>query len=390
VVKKQIMNFKNLLVLLFISTYFTNCQSDPNSKKMHTANSLSFSKIPFGTTPHGDVDLFSLKNKNGMEVKITNYGGIITSIIVPDKDGKMADVVLGFDNIEQYLEPQPYFGAIIGRYGNRIANGKFKLDDNEYTLVKNNGENHLHGGTKGFDKVIWEAKKVHYENKIGVEMTYTSPDMEEGYPGNLEVIVQYALNNDNQLFIAYQANSDKKTLCNLTNHSYFNLSGEGNGTILNHELTLNANQITPTDEGMIPTGELQLVKDTPFDFIYATQIGQRIEDDNQQLKNGNGYDHNFVLNKGKNDERAAALFDPESGRFMEVFTTEPGIQIYTGNFLDGSLIGKSGKPYLKRGAVCLETQHFPDSPNQPNFPSTTLEAKKLYSSLTIYKFSVRK
>ena len=360
---------------------------------MQNGDSLSFSKTPFGTTPDGDVDLFSLKNKNGMEVKITNFGGIITSVIVPDKNGKMADVVLGFDSLTQYLEPHPYFGAIIGRYGNRIANGKFKLDNavaNEYTLVKNNGENHLHGGVKGFDKVIWEAKKVHYENKIGVEMTYTSPDMEEGYPGNLEVVVQYALNNDNQLSIAYQANSDKKTLCNLTNHSYFNLAGEGNETILNHELTVNADLMTPTDEGLIPTGELQSVKGTPFDFEYATTIGKRIDEDNQQLKNGNGYDHNFVLNKRKNDERAAALFDPENGRFMEVFTSEPGLQIYTANFLNGSLAGKSGKPYLKRGAVCLETQHFPDSPNQPSFPSTTLEAKKLYSSLTIYKFSVRK
>lgn len=357
---------------------------------MQTGESLSFSKTPFGMTPDGEVDLFCLKNKNGIEVKITNYGGIITSIIVPDKNGKMADVVLGFDNIEQYLEPQPYFGAIIGRYGNRIANGKFKLDNNEYTLVKNNGENHLHGGTNGFDKVIWETKKVCYENKIGVEMTYTSPDMEEGYPGNLEVVVQYTLNNENQLSIFYQAISDKKTLCNLTNHSYFNLSGEGNGTILNHELTLNANHITPTDKGLIPTGELQLVKNTPFDFKYATPIGQRIDDDNPQLKIGNGYDHNFVLNTEKKEERAAALFDPESGRFLEIFTTEPGIQIYTANFLDSSLIGKSGNPYLKRGAVCLETQHFPDSPNQPNFPSTILEPKKIYSSMTIHKFSVRK
>lgn len=357
---------------------------------MQNDDSLSFSKTTFGTTPDGDVDLFSLKNKNGMEVKITNFGGIITSIIVPDRNGKMADIVLGFDTLSQYLESHLYFGAIIGRYGNRVANGRFKLDNNEYTLVKNNGENHLHGGTKGFDKVIWEAREIHYQNNIGVEMTYTSPDMEEGYPGNLEVVVQYALNNDNQLFIAYKARADKKTLCNLTNHSYFNLAGEGNGTILNHELTVNAHQMTPTDEGMIPTGELQSVKETPFDFEYATAIGKRIDEDNQQLKNGNGYDHNFVLNKRKNNERAAALFDSKSGRFMEVFTSEPGMQVYTANWLDGSLVGKSGKPYLKRGAICLETQHFPDSPNQPNFPSTLLEPNELYSTLTTYKFSVRK
>lgn len=383
-------HFKNLIFLILLLTYLSSCQSDHNSKKMQNSDSLSFSKTPFGTTPDGDVDLFSLKNKNGMEVKITNYGGIITSIMVPDKNGKMDDVVLGFGNIKQYLEPHPYFGAIIGRYGNRIANGKFKIDNNTFTLVKNNGENHLHGGTKGFDKVIWEAKRVYDQNKIGVEMTYTSPDMEEGYPGNLKVIVQYALNNDNQLFIIYQATSDKKTLCNLTNHSYFNLAGEGNGTILDHELTVHADQITPTDKSMIPTGELQAVQRTPFDFECATAIGKRIEEDNQQLKYAGGYDHNFVLNKRKNNERAAALFDPMSGRFMEVFTSEPGLQIYTANSLDGSLVGKSGKPYLKHGAVCLETQHFPDSPNQPDFPSTTLEAGELYSSTTTYKFSVKK
>ncbi len=364
---------------------------------MQNNDSLSFSKTKFGTTPDGDVNLFSLKNKNGMEVKITNFGGIITSIIVPDKNGKMADVVLGFDNIEQYLEPHPYFGAIIGRYGNRIAKGKFKLDNlptgqagNEYTLVKNNGENHLHGGTKGFDKKIWKAQEIRTSSKIGVKMSYTSLDMEEGYPGNLIVTVQYYLNNKNHLVIAYEASSDKKTICNLTNHSYFNLAGEGNGTILNHELTVNADKFTPTDEGMIPTGDLQSVEATPFDFKNATPIGQRIENDHQQLKNGNGYDHNFVLNERKNIDSAASLFDPESGRFMEVFTTEPGVQIYTANSLDGTLMGKSGKPYLKRGAVCLETQHFPDSPNQPNFPSTVLEAGELYLSATIYKFSIKK
>jgi len=384
------MDFKNLIFLILISTYFTNCQSDPNSNKMQNDDSLSFSKTSFGTTPNGDVDLFSLKNKNGMEVKITNYGGIITSIIVPDKDGKMGDVVLGFDSLAQYLEPHPYFGAIIGRYGNRSAKGEFQLDNNKYTLVKNNGENHLHGGTKGFDKVIWDAKKIQTPRRVGVVMNYKSVDMEEGYPGNLDVVIQYSLTNDNSLIIKYGARTDKKTLCNLTNHSYFNLAGEGNGTILNHKLMVNANQITPTDEGMIPTGDFQLVEGTPFDFRNATTIGKRIKDENQQLKNGNGYDHNFVLNEIKDGEATATLHDPESGRFMEVFTSEPGVQIYSANWLDDSLIGKSGKPYSKRGAVCLETQHFPDSPNQPNFPSTTLEVQEPYSSLTIYKFSVKK
>lgn len=356
---------------------------------MQNDDSLSFSKTPFGTTSDGNVDLFSLKNKNGMEVKITNYGGIITSIIVPDKDGEMADVVLGFDNLAQYLEPHPYFGAIVGRYGNRIANGKFNLDNNTFTLVKNNGENHLHGGTKGFDKMIWEAKEIKTANEVGVRMSYTSPDMEEGFPGNLEVGVEYSLTEDNQLIISYEAKTDKKTVCNLTNHSYFNLTGEGNETILHHELFVNANQITPTDDGMIPTGKLQSVEATPFDFRNAMAIGKRIKDESQQLKNGNGYDHNFVLNHKKSEESAATLFDPKSGRFMEVFTSEPGIQIYTANWLDGSLNGKSGKSYSKRSAVCLETQHFPDSPNQPNFPSTLLEPNELYSSTTTYKFSVK-
>ncbi|MFK8007437.1 MAG: aldose epimerase family protein [Saprospiraceae bacterium] len=356
---------------------------------MQNDDSLYISKTSFGTTPDGDVDLFSLKNKNGMEVKITNYGGVITSIMVPDKNGKMADVVLGFDNIEQYLEPHPYFGAIIGRYGNRIANGAFKIDNNEYTLVKNNGGNHLHGGTKGFDKVIWKAKEMRRSSLVGVEMSYKSIDMEEGYPGNLSIQVYYYLSNKNHLIIAYQASSDKKTICNLTNHSYFNLAGEGNGNILNHKLTVNADQITPTNEDMIPTGKLQSVEGTPFDFRDATTIGKRIEDKNQQLKNGNGYDHNFVLNERKNIDPAAILFDPESGRMMEVFTTDPGVQIYTANWLDDSLIGKSGKSYSKRSAICLETQHFPDSPNQPNFPSTTLEAGELYLSATTYKFSVK-
>jgi len=357
---------------------------------MQTKDFLYFSKTSFGTTPDGDANLFSLKNKKGIEVKVTNYGGIITSIIVPDKNGKMADVVLGFDNIAQYLAPHPYFGAIIGRYGNRIANGKFKLDNNTFTLVKNNGEHHLHGGTKGFDKMIWEAEEIKTPNKVGVKMTYTSPDLEEGYPGNLEVVVQYSLTQDNQLIISYEAKTDKKTLCNLTNHSYFNLAGEGNETILDHELTVHADQITPIDEGMIPTGELQSVAATPFDFRNATAIGKRIEDKDQQLKNGHGYDHNFVLNQRKKEESAAALFDPKSGRLLEVFTTEPGVQIYTANWLDNSLIGKSEKSYPKRSAVCLETQHFPDSPNQPNFPSTTLEPNDLYVSTTIYKFSIKK
>lgn len=383
------MELKKIILLLFFSTYLTNCTSDQiNSKKMDNNHSLTLSKSSFGTTPDGEVDLFSLKNNNGMEVKITNYGGIITSIIVPDKNGQLADVVLGFSNIDQYLETHPYFGAIIGRYGNRIANGKFTLDNHDFTLIQNNGKNHLHGGTKGFDKVIWKATEIKTADHVGIELTYTSVDMEEGYPGNLSTKVQYLLTTDNQLIIKYHAQTDKKTICNLTNHAYFNLKGEGNGDILNHELMINADHMTSTDEGLIPTGGFQEVTTTPFDFRKPTAIGQRIEEEQQDLKYGNGYDHNFVLNERGDNDLAATLFDPESGRLMEVITTEPGVQVYTGNWLDGTLKGKSGKLYHKRGAVCLETQHFPDSPNHSHFPSTTLNPQETYSSMTIYRFSV--
>ena len=349
----------------------------------------SMTKTIFGNTPQGEAHLFTLKNKNGVEVKVTNYGGTITSISVPDRNGIFVDIVLGFDQLEEYIEKPSYFGCIIGRYGNRIANGKFSIDNNTFTLVKNNKGNHIHGGTVGFDKKLWTVQESKNPDELKVVMDYTSPDMEEGYPGNLSLTLTYTLTEDNELIIDYQAITDKKTICNLTNHSFFNLKGEGDGDILNHELMIASSHITPTDESQIPTGELLAVEETPFDFNQRTRIGARINNDHQQLKYGNGYDHNYVLNQGKESIKklAASLYEPTSGRLMEVFTTEPGVQLYTGNWVD--VIGKGKKKYNKRGALCLETQHYPDSPNQPNFPSTILNTGEVYRTSTIYKFSVK-
>ena len=348
-------------------------------------------KESFGKTADGqNVDLYKLTNAKGMEVKITTYGGIITSLKVPDRKGKLDDVVLGFDNLDPYLKGGPYFGALIGRYGNRIAKGRFTLDGVEYKLAVNNGENHLHGGIKGFDKVVWSAKSARTRNGAAVVLTYLSKDGEEGYPGNLSVKVVYSLTNANELRIDYSATTDKDTVINLTSHSYFNLAGQGNGDILKHRLSINANRFTPTDAGSIPTGELKSVRGTPFDFSKATVVGARISQDDEQIKFGNGYDHNFVLNgKMGTLRRAASVSESSSGRHMEVWTTEPGIQFYTGNFLDGTLIGKDGKVYKQRYGFCLETQHYPDSPNKPKFPSTVLKKGGHYRTTTIYRFSVQ-
>ena len=342
----------------------------------------------FGKTSDGqNVDIYTLTNRRGAEVKITNYGGIITSLRVPDRNGKRDDVVLGFDNLDAYLKGHPYFGAIIGRYANRIAKGRFTLNGHEYSLAVNNGENHLHGGIKGFDKVVWTAKPLKVPNGAALRLTYLSKDGEEGYPGSLSVTVIYTLTNANELKIEYWATTDKDTVVNLTSHSYFNLAGQGNGDILNHQLLINARRFTPTDAGSIPTGELKSVKGTPFDFTSAFRIGDRINDADQQLKFGNGYDHNFVLNGRTGTLRQAAVaYEPASGRSMEVWTTEPGIQFYTANYLDGSFTGKGGKVYQQRYAFCLETQHFPDSPNQPSFPTTVLRKGQRYHTLTIHKF----
>lgn len=343
----------------------------------------------FGATPNGDVQLYTLQNSQGMTVRITNYGGIVQSIVLPDKDGVSRDVVLGFDNIEGYLTTHPYFGAIVGRYGNRIAKGKFSIDDKVFNLVTNNGPNHLHGGTIGFDKVIWEAKEVFDgSGDAKLELHYDSEDGEEGYPGNLSVTVSYQLNESNQLIIDYKAFTDKATHVNLTNHSYFNLNGNDSGDILTHELKLKASKYTPVDESLIPIGKIVDVARTPFDFSNFTKINRFLNDDHEQIAFGGGYDHNFVLDEPSLEVPFATVRSEKSGIQMKVFTTEPGVQFYTGNFLDGSNVGKGGTAYQERSGFCLETQHFPDSPNQPNFPSTLLKPSEAYKSTTIYKFQV--
>jgi len=323
-----------------------------------------------------------------MEVRAMNYGGIIVSLRVPDKKGVLADVVLGFDALDAYLNNKPYFGAIIGRYANRIAKGKFPLDGVEYRLARNNGMNSLHGGLKGFDKVLWHGEQFENNHGIGVVFTYTSKDGEEGYPGNLKTTVTYTLTDQNELQIEYEATTDKATPVNLTNHSYFNLAGEGNGDILGHELMLNADRFTLVESTLIPTGELPSVARTPFDFTEPTAIGARIDANNEQLAIAHGYDHNFVLNrKSSRLELAGRVHEPQTGRVLEVYTTEPGIQFYTGNFLDGTITGKNEHAYKKRAALCLETQHFPDSPNHSHFPSSILKPELIYHSRTVYNFS---
>ena len=331
-----------------------------------------------------EVRLFTLRNDAGLEMKVINYGGIITELNLPDRDGRLRDVVLGMDNFDGYLHRSRYFGSLIGRHGNRIKDGRFVLNGVDFKLPINNGRNHLHGGFKGFDKVLWDAAEV----GDGVQLTYRSWDGEEGYPGNLEATVTYSLNDANEVRIEYLARTDADTIVNLTNHSYFNLAGEG--TILGHQLTINADAFTPDDETLIPTGEIRCVKNTPMDFKCRVPIGAHINDDDQQLHfAGGGYDHNFVLNAPHDLSRVAArVHDPKSGRTMEVLTTEPGLQFYSGNFLNGSIVGKGGRAYEKHSGFCLETQHFPDSPNHPNFPSTVLNPGQEYRHTTIYRFSV--
>ena len=343
---------------------------------------MSISRKEFGSIDGKAVSLFTMKNRNETEVRVINYGCIITSIIVKDKNGRHRDIALGFDNLEDYLKEHPFFGAVIGRFGNRIAGAEFKLNERTCKLFANNGKNHLHGGKKGFDKVIWE-----YEiDKNTLKFSYLSIDEEEGYPGNLKVNVNYTLTDNNEIKISYKAESDKDTVLNLTNHSYFNLNGEGSETILDHNLTLNADSFLPTDSESIPTGEYCPVSGTEFDFTTTSVIGDRINSKNEQLEFVGGYDHNFILNKSdKLLKKAGTAESKESGIKMDVFTTEPGIQFYSGNYLDGTLIGKSGK-YRKQSGFCLETQHYPDSPHFPKFPSTILKKGDLFSSETIYRF----
>ena len=348
-------------------------------------------KQPFGKMPDGtQIDVYTL-TEGKIEARIITYGGIVVSLKTPDKSGKMDDIVLGFDNLDQYVKVSnapgnPFFGALIGRYGNRIGNAQFKLEGKEYHVPANDGKNSLHGGPHGFNNQVWKGKEI----PNGVELTYLSKDGEAGYPGNLSVTVRYTLSNSG-LHIDYSATTDKPTVLNLTNHSYFNLAGQGNGDILNHELTLHASKFTPVDSTLIPTGELRPVANTPFDFLKPHRIGERINVDDEQLKIAKGYDHNWVVDSqgaGKLTD-TAEVYEPTTGRVLRVSTTQPGVQFYTGNFLDGTLKGKGGKTYLHRGGFCLETQHFPDSPNHPKFPTTELKPGQRFHSTTVFSFSAR-
>lgn len=343
----------------------------------------------FGKTADGKpVALYTLKNKNGVEAAVITYGAVVQALKIPDRKGQSADVTLGFDTLAGYLKENPYFGAIVGRYGNRIAKGRFKLGGAEYKLAVNNGENHLHGGLRGFDKYVWDAQDKSAGDDAIVELSLVSPDGDEGYPGRLSVKVTYTLTDRNELRIDYAAETDKETVVNLTNHTYFNLKGQGEGDILDHAMQINADNYTPVDRGLIPTGVIAPVAGTPFDFRNLTMIGARIDDDNEQLKFGGGYDHNWVLNGTEGEMRhTAKAVEQKSGRVLEVLTTEPGVQFYTGNFLDGTLTGKGGKVYPKRSGFCLETQHFPDSPNQPKFPSVTVTPGKPYRTSTLWRFA---
>ena len=341
-----------------------------------------------GTKPSADPDAqFNLKNTHGMEVRLASYGARITSIKVPDRNGAIADVVLGFDTVEAYRSSlkKPYLGATLGRYAGRIAQGRFTLDGVENVLAQNSGPNHNHGGSTGFDKVVWEAKQL----RNGVQFDYSSPDGEEGYPGTLQARVTYTLTDANELIINYQATTDRATPVNLSNHTYFNLAGEDSDTVLDHELMIEADEMLAIGKTSVPTEKIASVAGTPFDFRHPKTVGRDINQTNEQLANGSGYDHTFVLNPKKGVKKpVATLYEKTSGRKLLVFTDQPGLQLYTANFLDGSLIGKSGRPYLKRGSLCLETQHFPDSPNQPNFPNTTLRPGETYQTRTICQFSV--
>lgn len=378
------------LALLTSCLLMTSCSS--NQDNQADDQKAGIEKTTYGQLPDGQTaDLFTLRNAAGMTAKITNYGGIIVALTAPDKDGKFEDVTLGQDSLAGYVKNNPYFGALIGRYGNRIAKGKFTLDGKSYNLFVNNMGNHLHGGEKGFDKVLWAATPVDGDEPA-LKLKYTAKDMEEGYPGNLTVEVTYTLQKDNALKIDYQATTDKPTVVNLTNHTYFNLAGGAKRDILDEVLTLNADQFIPVDQTLIPTGKLQSVAGTPFDFREPTVIGARINDSTDtQIKYGGGYDHAWVLNGAAGAmKKAATVYDSTSGRVMEVSTTEPAIQFYTGNFLNGEVMGREGFPYQKRYAICLETEHYPDSPNQPAFPSTVLRPGETYKSTTIYQFSTRK
>jgi aldose 1-epimerase len=362
--------------------------SDTSSTSATTTPSATMKRDSFGKTPDGSVDLFTLTNSNGVSVAITTYGGRVVSVKVPDKKGTMGDVVLGFDTLDGYLAENPYFGALIGRYGNRIGKARFTLDGKVHELAANDGLNSLHGGKKGFDKVIWTPADVSTADMAALELRYVSKDGEEGYPGELTSVVTYSLTKQNELKIDYQATTTMNTVLNLTNHSYWNLAGQGEGDILGHHLMIAAGKFTPVDKTLIPTGELKTLDKSPLDFRNSTAIGERIDKDDEQLKFGKGYDHNFCIDGADGTlKRCAIVADATSGRTMEVLTTQPGVQFYTGNFLDGTLKGKGGKVYGHRSALCLETQHYPDSPNKPDFPTTELKPGESYKHTTVYRFT---
>jgi aldose 1-epimerase len=368
------------LIMVAAVVLITSCNLSAKNKEM-------VKKENFGVYKGKEVFLFTLTNKDGNVLKLTNFGARIVWIEVPDKSGVKANVSFGFDTFDGMIKGDPYFGAVVGRYANRIAKGKFSLDGKDYSLAINNRPNALHGGPGGWHSVVWNAEIPEKTEFPTVRFTYKSPDMEEGYPGNMDVEATYTWNDKNEIVIEYKCSTDKKTVLNITNHAYFNLHGAGNGDILDHQLTINASKFTPVDSNLIPTGEVRPVAGTPFDFTSAHTVGERINENYDQLKLGGGYDHNFILDKTQ--EVAASVYDPSTGRMMEVITDQPGVQFYCGNFLNGRLIGYGGKPYNFRSGLCLETQHFPDSPNQPGFPSTVLNPGETFTSKTIYRFSVK-
>jgi aldose 1-epimerase len=382
---KKIMQFVMLSSAGLGAACFVGCASMPTPT--NTVGTIS--QAPFGKTADGTpVEIYTLRNARGCEARIMTYGGIVVSLKVPDKDGNFGDVVLGYDKFDDYVKNNPFFGALVGRYGNRIARGKFTLDGKEYTLAVNSGLNNLHGGPVGFDKRVWKATTLLTADGPALQLNLLSKNGDQGFPGNLNVTATYTLTADNGLLLNYTATTDKPTLCNLTQHSYFNLAGKGD--VLNYLVYINADKFTPVDNALIPTGELKPVEGTPFDFRKPTAVGARINADNEQIKFGSGYDHNWVVNKplGKLG-LVARVTDPTTGRVMEVLSTEPGVQFYTGNFLDGSITGKGGWVYQKRNGLCFEPQHYPDSPNHPQFPSAELKPGETYQNTILYRFSVQ-
>jgi aldose 1-epimerase len=384
------MRLRILAAMTLLVTWPLGCASF--ARQSSSLGKHAIRQEAFGKTPEGNpVTVYTMTNSHGLEVRIMNFGAIVLSLRTPDRKGKLDDVVLGFDSLEPYFTNDPHFGSIIGRYANRVANGKFTLNGATYSLPKNNGPNTLHGGVKGFDKALWQAEPSETPKSVALVLRYTSKDGEEGFPGNLKTRVTYTLADSDEFTIDYEATTDKATPVNLTSHAYFNLAGQGTGDVLAHELFINADRFTPVDKNLIPTGELRPVKGTPLDFTKSTLIGARINSDYEQMVLANGYDHNFVINrKEPGMALAARVHEPSTGRVLEIYTTEPGVQFYSANFLDGSITGKQGRVYKRHYAFCLETEHFPDSPNHPSFPSTILRPGQTYHSRTTYKFSTEK